>query len=474
MPHEATVGLRTKAWLEFQSGPLAGTRFPILPGVTRIGRAADNDIVIAGEGSSTVSLHHCEIHQNGEGFELRDLNSTNGTWVNGSAIAAAAISPTAAIRLGIRGPEFQLVYEDSAALPPDRTMELLPDQVPGGKDASSAHEGLLSAAVHRARRLRRRGVHGQTMSIMRGVIEQALRRTRRRFRTIGILLLAALAAVSALAIWKIAALRSRQRAIDSHIQTIERALERAGAGTDIDALLTQLGKYQDQAESLRRTLLYRLSGQSSGGDFVTAQLHSVMAEFGAEAYSIPPDFVDRVKYYIRQDQGPNRPLIAHALKQAHGQLETIRQILRGEELPPDLAYIPLVESALETGRASAAGAAGPWQFTAATARVYGLRVDGQVDQRQNLVASTGAACKYLRSLILDFGAGSSVMLALAAYDGGTSTVKQAVNRTVRDPIKQRNFWYLYRVRALPPETREYVPRVFAAILIGRNPRYFGF
>jgi len=90
------------------------------------------------------------------------------------------------------------------------------------------------------------------------------------------------------------------------------------------------------------------------------------------------------------------------------------------------------------------------------------------------VKSTRAACKYLRELILDFGAGSSVMLALAAYDSGTAKVKQAVARTVRDPIQQRNFWYLYRRRALPLETREYVPKVFAAMLIGRNPHRFGF
>jgi hypothetical protein len=45
---------------------------------------------------------------------------------------------------------------------------------------------------------------------------------------------------------------------------------------------------------------------------------------------------------------------------------------------------------------------------------------------------------------------------------------------VQDPIKQRNFWYLYRTRALPAETREYVPKVFAAIIIGRNPVRFGF
>jgi membrane-bound lytic murein transglycosylase D len=199
-----------------------------------------------------------------------------------------------------------------------------------------------------------------------------------------------------------------------------------------------------------------------------------MAEFGAEVYSIPPEFVERVKYHIEEDQGRERPIIAHALSDSRDRLQIIRQMLRDEQLPPDLAYIAIVESATNSGLASAAGAVGPWQFTAATAKAYGLRVDGATDERKDLVKSTRASCKYLRDLILDFGAGSSVMLALAAYNSGPTKVKQAVSKAVRDPIKQRNFWYLYRVRALPLETREYVPKVFAVILIGRNPEHFGF
>ena len=199
-----------------------------------------------------------------------------------------------------------------------------------------------------------------------------------------------------------------------------------------------------------------------------------MAEFGAEVYSVPPDFEERVGYYIEQYQGANRPLVAHVLNGSAGQLKIIRQVLREQQLPLDLAYIPLVESALQADSASSAGAVGPWQLTAATARAFGLRVDREVDERTNLTKSTRASCQFLRQLILDFGAGSSVMLALAAYNVGPSRVKQAVMTTVRDPIKQRNFWYLYRVGALPKETREYVPKVVAAMIIGRNPRLFGF
>jgi membrane-bound lytic murein transglycosylase D len=133
----------------------------------------------------------------------------------------------------------------------------------------------------------------------------------------------------------------------------------------------------------------------------------------------------------------------------------------------------LVESGFMPSSTSRVGAVGIWQFTEETARELGMEVDESVDDRLDVSKSTTAACRYMRDLILDFGSGSSVMLAMAAYNSGAEKVRRAV-RTVKDPIKQRNFWYLYQIRALPEETRMYVPKVFAAILIGRNPARFGF
>jgi len=478
MSQQAVTESRTKVWLLFRSGPLAGARFPMRDGATRIGRAPDNDVIVEGADAATVSLYHAEILRDRGSCRLRDLDSTNGTWLNGERIAQAGICPPVMIQLGSQGPRFELVLEEAAPASLDSTVEISMSaaaQTPApGECPIPAHEHLLAAAVTRARRMRARGVGGQTMTIMRGVIEQALRQSRRRFRIIGYSLLLALVAVTALGIWRIAALNRDKRRIDAHIQRLEAELQKSKEAGVTDQLLSRLNDYQGQAESLQRSLLYRLSGANREGSFVTREIHSLMAEFGAEVYSIPPDFVDRVNHYIEQDQGPERPLIARVLGQAGGPLPTVRRILQEEQLPVDLAYIPIVESAFAEGPASAAGAAGPWQFTVPSARALGLRVDSQVDERKDLVKSTRASCKYLRDLILDFGAGSSIMLALAAYNSGAGKVKQAVAKTVRDPIQQRNFWYLYRARALPLETREFVPKVFAAMLIGRNPQHFGF
>ena len=140
--------------------------------------------------------------------------------------------------------------------------------------------------------------------------------------------------------------------------------------------------------------------------------------------------------------------MARALAKGRADLERMREILRHHNVPQDLAYMVLVESGFLTSSESQEGAAGLWQFTEVTARGYGMEVSETVDERLDLSKSTVAASRYLRDLILDFGTGSSVMLAIAAYNSGPERVRRAV-RSVKDPIKQRNFWYLYRTGGAP-------------------------
>jgi len=434
-------------------------------GTTRVGRGPHNDLVIQGPDVASVSLQHLEIRREGNSFRIRDLGSTNGTYLNGEQITEADLSAPATIRFGSQGPELVFTTEEPEIPAFDKTMPipegvLNPPIVPGSASPAEAYEGLLSNAVARARHERLKGLSGQTLTIMRETLQDALRHSHRGFhRVIGVLAVGLLG-VAGFSAWQIYVLDRDKHSIDQRIHGVEAQLRNtAGSLAESDRLVAELSGYQDQAVQLERSVFYRF-GPHEKEDFLIQEIRALMAEFGAEVYSVPPDFVERAGHYIEQDQGPNRPLVAHVLNDSAAQLRVIRQVLHEENLPPDLAYIPLVESALAPDQSSAAGARGPWQLTPATARTFGLRVDKQLDERTDLTKSTRAS-------------GSSVMLALAAYNLGPSKVKQAV-MNVRDPIKQRNFWYLYRVNALPKETREYVPRVVAAMIIGRNPRHFGF
>ena len=480
MPNEPTTRA-TRTWLVSYSGSTPGMMVEVGDGTTRVGRGPQNDLVMQGPEAANVSLQHLEIVRDGDSIRIRDLGSTNGTYVNGEPVTEAELSAPAKIRFGSMGPELMFTAEDPGKGQFDRTLQItepilppMPIPVVSPVSHSETYEGLLARAVARARHARSRGLHGQTMTIMRETLHHALRRTHRRLHwTIGVLA-AGLIAMAGLSAWKIATLDKEKGTIDQRIQDTEAKLEKTSGDLEqSDRLIEELTKYQTQAEQLQRSVFYRFRGHEKE-DFLTQEIRALMAEFGAEAYSVPPDFATRVQHYVEQYQGPNRSLVAHVLTDSAPQLKTMQNILKQEQLPPDLAFIPLVESALAPNESSSAGARGPWQFTPATARNFGLRVDKNVDERTDLVKSTRASAKYLRELLLDFGAGSSVMLALAAYNSGQARVKNAVMNTVKDPIKQRNFWYLYRVNALPNETREYVPRVVAAMVIGRNPHRFGF
>jgi len=79
---------------------------------------------------------------------------------------------------------------------------------------------------------------------------------------------------------------------------------------------------------------------------VEREIHVLMAEFGAETYSIPPEFLEQVNRFIERYQGPDRPHMARAEGEAREDMTTMRQIFEQQSLPPDLAYIVLVESAM--------------------------------------------------------------------------------------------------------------------------------
>jgi membrane-bound lytic murein transglycosylase D len=126
----------------------------------------------------------------------------------------------------------------------------------------------------------------------------------------------------------------------------------------------------------------------------------------------------------------------------------------------------MIESGFNPLAVSQAGAKGLWQFMAPTARLYGLRVDRWLDERLDPEKSTMAAANYLRDLYNTYG---SWDLAQAAYNAGDVRVQQAIQTA-----GSRDFWVLHRRRLLLDETRNFVPAIHAATMIGRQPERYGF
>ena len=185
----------------------------------------------------------------------------------------------------------------------------------------------------------------------------------------------------------------------------------------------------------------------------------------------PPTLLIRdnaeVRRFLEEYQtGYRRALVERWLGRSGRYAEMIQGVLRSKGLPEDLMFTAMIESGFNPVAVSRAGAKGLWQFMAPTARRYGLRVDRWVDERLDPEKSTVAAASYLRDLHAMFG---SWELAKAAYNAGEMKVIRAMKA-----LKTRDFWDLTRGSVLREETKNFVPAIQAATLIGREPERYGF
>jgi len=175
-------------------------------------------------------------------------------------------------------------------------------------------------------------------------------------------------------------------------------------------------------------------------------------------------FVKKVERNIREYTAGGRHLPLLARKRHIWPL--ITHILREKGLPIDLGYVVWVESAFDPQARSPAGAAGLWQLMQETAREYGLVVNGDHDERLDPVKSTIAAATYMTDLRRTFKS-QRYLLVLASYNSGQTRVRRSQLAAAINGAGHGDFWQIRQ--KLPQETIEYVPRVMAAMIIGRNP-----
>ena len=188
---------------------------------------------------------------------------------------------------------------------------------------------------------------------------------------------------------------------------------------------------------------------------------------GAE---LPLHVNERVEKWMERFQGSGRVEFARILESSGVYQDLIRDKLRARGMPQELVYLAMMESGLSPWAVSQVSAVGMWQFMSPTAIEYGLRVDDHVDERRDPVRATDAAIDYLEWLHGRFG---SWYLAAAAYNAGPSRVQ----RVLREHAAVRTgdedlYWEV--LDHLPAETREYVPRILAATILGQDAGHFGF
>lgn len=179
--------------------------------------------------------------------------------------------------------------------------------------------------------------------------------------------------------------------------------------------------------------------------------------FWADPFLLKPDAPETRRwadYLLTERTADTRD----ALHNARYYIHDFRAIFRNEEVPEDLVWIALVESGFRTDAVSPTGATGMFQFKRIAGRAFGLKIQGNVDERLNPHASARAAAKYMRYLRDKF---SSWELALAAYNLGEGDLRRT--------MKRHGAKHWSEVRAfVRPQTRYYIPKIRAAAIIGNR------
>ncbi len=202
----------------------------------------------------------------------------------------------------------------------------------------------------------------------------------------------------------------------------------------------------------------------SGAELKSEMARVQAAEQGIQ-YDFPIDLNDKVLTWVNLFSTSKKGFMEGALSRASRYLPMVRQVFEEEGVPKDLAYLAVIESGYKNEARSYAKAVGMWQFMRSTGRIFGLKGSAWVEERRDPVKATRAAARYLKRL---YDLSGDWYLALVGYNAGPLTTERAILN-----VESRNFWDLHRSRWLRNQTKNYIPEMCAAVLVGRNPEKYG-
>lgn len=432
-----------------------------------IGRDEDCEIQVR---DSSVSRIHAEIYFSEGRWWIRDLNSANGTLVDGKKIDRLPLLRSTRIELGFEGPvlAFEMKEVTGSITIPAKKDPSITQYVKQYFSDSSGKDA------------------GEHTMYIRKAFERVQKKQRGRyFIIIGAVAILLFIAGTVIVFQHTKLKKQQQVAIDLFYDMksleleIARLKERVNVGENLNRLRGMSENYDQFIDNLG---VY--TRKMSQEDRLILKMASI---FGECEVNIPHKlFVQEVKKYIKRWQSTKDFEISVRKARENRYTERIYRIMRSFNLPPQFFYLAMQESGFNIDacgpRTRYGYAKGMWQFIPDTGKQFGLHIGPLAqyrrpdpeDERHDFEKSTRAAAEYIQS-IYNTRAQASGLLVMASYNWGERRVIKLIDQMPDNP-RERNFWRLLEdhVDQIPEQTYDYVFRIFAAAVIGENPRYFGY
>jgi pSer/pThr/pTyr-binding forkhead associated (FHA) protein len=441
----------------------AGESIELPRGRHTLGRGSDNDIVVGREPGSVVSTTHAELHVHSEYCRLVDLDSSNGTLVNGERIRTAQLEDGDRVELGEGGPAFEFRWRAAKRSSEDS----------GSRD---------SRMFRKLERAAKGGPAGDRTMMMLELADKYHKRRRRPYLviSIGFSAVAVAALVVAVLMYQD---RERERTLKMFYESRTVEIDLVGNSNLLPEEKKSLRARRRRLEDDFEKYLVKVGWYANKSPQEQAVMR-LARRLGEMDLEMPAGFFPTVMEYVQRWK--STPRLRQALDRArrHNLLQTIRYWLREKDLPDEFLFIALQESDFDSTRVGPKTrfgiAKGMWQFIPPTAIQYRLEVGklkdetklDEFDKRHDPIRSTMAASAYLADLYSTKAAASG-LLVMASYNYGPTRITKDLDELPNNP-RARNFWNFYRNNWIPPETKEYVMYIFSAALVCEHPELFGF
>jgi len=439
-----------------------------------IGRSDECSIQI---NDGLVSRVHVEVNYDDGKWWISDKHSSNGTFLNGNKIDRAELKNATTIQLGDNGPILLFTFEEK-----DESVLIT---------QSHQDPSLTKYIKHYFEEEKDEQQVGQHTKLMREAFKVVKKKQSSKYLKIIIIIASIAVLFGAYSIYQHVKENEQKQFAETifyDMKTLDleiAALKENLANSNDPTVVKALEKFDERRKQLEKNYeklvddlgIYNLNEE----DKLIVKTARI---FGECEFTIPQDFIDEVKIYIKKWQSTDRYEKALGRAKKNGYTQLIVNYMIRNNLPQQFFYLAMQESDFieqRVGPQTRYGyAKGVWQFIGETGKRYGLTIGKLADQntydpgddRFNLPKSTSAAARYIRD-IYNTDAQASGLLVMASYNWGEHRVIDLIRRMPENP-RERNFWKLLEKYKIPDETYNYVFYIFSAAVIGENPKLFGF